>query len=112
MALIAPSAVAVRTTGTMPMSVMKDKICCLVIFRERLPIHYRAVLGIITFLVPPVMFDFIRHGVFVELDTEARAGGQIEIALANGEGFFQIALTERDLLLAQEIRNGRRDLDA
>src|SRR5437773_1848936 len=30
MALIAPSAVDVRTTGTMPISVMKERICCLV----------------------------------------------------------------------------------
>src|SRR6266852_2040356 len=77
----------------------------------QLPVHHRPVLGIIALLIPPVMVDLICHGVLIELDAEARAGGQIEIAVVHREGLFQISFTKRDLLLTEEIWNGRGNLD-
>src|ERR1700694_2246644 len=107
-ARMAPSAVEVRTTGTIPISMMKESICCFVI----LPIDYRAVLGVVAFLIAPVMVELIGHGVLVELDPEARAGGQVEITIVNREWLLQVSLAERYLLLAQEIGYGRRHLHA
>src|SRR5437899_648419 len=114
------------------MSVMKERICCLVIaktgfqmsdVRSRLrsypksqirhptslslPVHHRPVLGVVTLLIPPVVIDLVGQGVLIKLDAQARSSGQIEIAIAHRERLLQVSLAERDLLLAQEIRNGR-----
>src|ERR1700716_121537 len=95
-ALIAPSAVEVRTTGTIPISMMKERICCFVI----LPIDYRTVFGVIAFLIAPVMVEFVCHGVLVELNPEAGTCGQVQIAVVNREWLLQVSFAERYLLLA------------
>src|SRR5712692_2169637 len=78
---------------------------------RKLPVHHGPILGIVALLIPPVMVDLICQGVLIELDAQAGAGGQIEIAVVDREGLFQVSFAERDLLLAEEIRYGRGNLD-
>src|SRR2546427_7647784 len=77
-----------------------------------LPVHYRAVFGVVAFLISPVVVDLVGHPVLVQLDTQAWACGQVQIAVAHGEGLLQVSLAERDLLLAEEVRNGCGELDS
>ena len=48
-----------------------------------LPIHDAAIVGIVGFLVSPVVADLVGHRVLVEFDAESRTGGQLEIAVAD-----------------------------
>ena len=65
-----------------------------------LPIDYRAVLGVVAFLIAPVMVEFVGHGVLVQLDPKAWACGKVEIAIVNREWVLQVSLAKRYLFLA------------
>jgi hypothetical protein len=56
------------------------------------PIHHRAVVFVISLGILPVMSDLVGQGVFIELDAEARARRQIEIAVPHHKWFLQIAM--------------------
>ena len=76
------------------------------------PIHHRAVVRVIRLAILPVVADLVGHRVFIELDPQPRAGGQIEIALAHGERRLQVAHAQADLLLAEKIGDRSGDLDS
>src|SRR3954451_16319263 len=101
---IADSADDVRTTGTTPISRIDARICCLVIYSS-LPIDHAAIVRIVTLLVAPVVPDFVRHRVLVELDPQTGRGRQIQVAFSNLERILDIPLPQRDLLLNQEVRD-------
>ena len=48
-----------------------------------LPVHHRAVVLVVALLVPPVVADLVGQGVLVELDAQARARRQVEVAFAD-----------------------------
>src|SRR4030088_2042341 len=105
MDLIAASEVAVRTTGTTPISTIEERMLFWLIDLI-LPIHYAAVVGIVGLLVFPVMTDLVRHRVLVEFNAESGTSREREIAIADRKGLFNVALAEADLLLAEKVRNG------
>src|SRR5262249_29804348 len=76
------------------------------------PVEDGAVVRVVFLLVLPVVAELVGEGVLVELDAEAGAPGEVEVAVADDEGGLEVALAEAHLLLAEEIRDRRGDLDA
>src|SRR5262249_41492770 len=85
---------------------------CVCRSRESSPIDDRAIVGVVRLAILPVVAELVGHGVVVKLDAKAWAGGEVEITLAERERLLQVAVTQADLFLAEEVGNRRRDLDA
>ena len=49
---------------------------------RRSPVHDRTIVRVIRFRVLEVVADLIGHGVFIELDSEPWAGGELEVAVS------------------------------
>src|SRR6516225_4049126 len=77
-----------------------------------LPVYHRPVILIISLAIAPGMSDLLGEGLFVQFDSQAGPRRHIDIAFADDERLLEIAFAEADLFLAQEVGNGRGELNA
>src|SRR5439155_18326863 len=77
-----------------------------------LPVDDRTVVRVVRFLIAPVVTDLVSQSIFVQLDAEAGAGRQFDIPIHHLERIPDVTLAQAHLLLAQEIGNRGRDLQA
>ena len=72
---------------------------------QPLPVHYRTIVRVVAFLILPIVADFVFHRFFIEFNSQARPGWQVNISITNLERIFDVAIAQADLLLAEEVRD-------
>ncbi len=76
------------------------------------PVNDRTISAVVGFGVAPVVTQLVLHGVFIQFDAQARLGGDFDVTFFHLEGLLDVAFSQADLFLAEEVGDGGGDLDA